>query len=75
MGLGGPLGGYIADRWGWRWAFLCQIPLFIISFILTGINLRYVTPVSYLVTTKSMGGILANLGWSEGHGQKCKGRS
>jgi MFS family permease len=62
MGLGGPLGGYISDRFdaprlasiyranpfcrfGWRWAFLIQIPIFVISFILTGSNLRYVTPV------------------------------
>ncbi|KIJ25279.1 hypothetical protein M422DRAFT_237141 [Sphaerobolus stellatus SS14] len=44
MGLGGPLGGYISDRWGWRWAFLIQIPFFIVSFTLTGINLHYVTP-------------------------------
>jgi len=44
MGLGGPLGGYINDRFGWRWAFLIQLPLFLVSFILTSINLRYVTP-------------------------------
>ncbi|KAF8507617.1 major facilitator superfamily domain-containing protein [Gautieria morchelliformis] len=44
MGLGGPLGGYISDRYGWRWAFLIQIPLFVVSFMLTGYNLRYVTP-------------------------------
>lgn len=24
-GLGGPLGGFINDRLGWRWAFLCQV--------------------------------------------------
>ncbi|KAM5542022.1 hypothetical protein V8D89_004332 [Ganoderma adspersum] len=44
MGLGGPLGGFIADRLGWRWAFLLQLPLFAISFILTAFNLHYVTP-------------------------------
>ncbi|KAI0668302.1 vacuolar amino acid permease [Trametes maxima] len=44
MGLGGPLGGFIADRLGWRWAFLIQIPLFLLSFVLTSINLHYVTP-------------------------------
>ncbi|KAH9857446.1 vacuolar amino acid permease [Lenzites betulinus] len=44
MGLGGPLGGYIADRLGWRWAFLIQLPVFLVSFVLTSINLRYVTP-------------------------------
>ncbi|KZT11174.1 vacuolar amino acid permease [Laetiporus sulphureus 93-53] len=44
MGLGGPLGGFISDRFGWRWAFLMQLPLFLISFILTSVNLNYVTP-------------------------------
>ncbi|KAI0792604.1 MFS general substrate transporter [Abortiporus biennis] len=44
MGLGGPLGGFISDRFGWRWAFLIQIPLFGVSFALTSINLHYVTP-------------------------------
>ena len=62
MGLGGPLGGFIADRYarlcsipsnvilkvhrlGWRWAFIIQLPMFAVSFVLTSINLRYVTPV------------------------------
>jgi len=44
MGLGGPLGGFIADRFGWRWAFLIQLPLFLVSFLLTSVNLHYVTP-------------------------------
>ena len=33
-------------RFGWRWAFLMQLPLFFASFMLTSINLHYVTPVS-----------------------------
>ncbi|KAI0628852.1 vacuolar amino acid permease [Trametes polyzona] len=44
MGLGGPLGGFISDRLGWRWAFLIQLPVFVVSFMLTSVNLRYVTP-------------------------------
>ncbi|CAE6529005.1 unnamed protein product [Rhizoctonia solani] len=44
MGLGGPLGGWISDRYGWRWAFLIQVPLFALSFFLTSVNLNYVTP-------------------------------
>lgn len=44
MGLGGPVGGYISDRLGWRWAFLLQLPLFLFSFAFTSVNLRYVTP-------------------------------
>ncbi|KLO19602.1 MFS general substrate transporter [Schizopora paradoxa] len=44
MGLGGPIGGYISDRFGWRWAFIIQLPLFVLSFMLTSANLNYVTP-------------------------------
>ncbi|KAG1778351.1 major facilitator superfamily domain-containing protein [Suillus placidus] len=44
MGLGGPIGGLISDRFGWRWAFLIQMPLFVLSLALTTYNLRYVTP-------------------------------
>ncbi|KAJ4475464.1 vacuolar amino acid permease [Lentinula aciculospora] len=43
LGFGGPLGGLITDWFGWRWAFLCQVPLFLISLSLTTFNLRYVT--------------------------------
>lgn len=43
LGLGGPLGGLITDWLGWRWAFLVQMPLFLLSFTLTSINLNYVT--------------------------------
>ncbi|KAG0701578.1 major facilitator superfamily domain-containing protein [Suillus ampliporus] len=44
MGLGGPIGGLISDWFGWRWAFLIQMPLFGLSLVLTTYNLRYVTP-------------------------------
>ncbi|KAJ3560302.1 hypothetical protein NP233_g10927 [Leucocoprinus birnbaumii] len=44
LGLGGPFGGMVTDRLGWRWAFLLQLPLFFLSYILTSYNLRYVTP-------------------------------
>ncbi|KAJ7729775.1 vacuolar amino acid permease [Mycena metata] len=44
MGLGGPFGGVITDLFGWRAAFLLQIPLFVLAFILTSYNIRYVTP-------------------------------
>lgn len=47
MGMGGLLGGYVSERLGWRWAFLIQTPLFLLSFCLTGYNLRYVTPVRF----------------------------
>ncbi|KAG1731182.1 major facilitator superfamily domain-containing protein [Suillus paluster] len=44
MGLGGPIGGLICDRFGWRWAFLIQVPFFALSLALTTYNLRYITP-------------------------------
>ncbi|KAG0701571.1 major facilitator superfamily domain-containing protein [Suillus ampliporus] len=44
MGLGGPLGGLISDRFGWRWAFLIQVPFLALSLVLTTYHLRYVTP-------------------------------
>ncbi|TFK45918.1 vacuolar amino acid permease [Heliocybe sulcata] len=44
MGLGGPIGGLISDWLGWRWAFLLQMPLFVLSFAFTSWHLNYVTP-------------------------------
>ncbi|KAG6375867.1 major facilitator superfamily domain-containing protein [Boletus reticuloceps] len=44
MGLGGPIGGLVSDWFGWRWAFIMQLPLFAFSLLLTTYNLRYVTP-------------------------------
>ncbi|KAI6017815.1 major facilitator superfamily domain-containing protein [Pisolithus microcarpus] len=44
MGLGGPVGGLVNDLFGWRWAFIMQIPLFALSLTLTTCNLHYVTP-------------------------------
>lgn len=33
-GLGGVFGGWISDTWGWRYAFLAQVPLTVVSGIL-----------------------------------------
>lgn len=35
-------------RLGWRWAFLLQLPVFVLSYCLTEYNLRYVTAVGCL---------------------------
>ncbi|GAA5996745.1 uncharacterized protein JCM10292_003177 [Rhodotorula paludigena] len=46
-GLGGPLGGFISDRLGWRTAFLGstgQLPILFIAAILVFRNLRYRIP-------------------------------
>ncbi|EKM83277.1 hypothetical protein AGABI1DRAFT_111711 [Agaricus bisporus var. burnettii JB137-S8] len=43
QGLGGPFGGIVTDWLGWRWAFLLQIPLFALAYVLTDYNLYYVT--------------------------------
>ncbi|KAG8878330.1 hypothetical protein FRB98_006278 [Tulasnella sp. 332] len=32
--LGGPLGGFINDHFGWRWAFFIQAPILLLAFIL-----------------------------------------
>ncbi|KAF9452050.1 vacuolar amino acid permease [Macrolepiota fuliginosa MF-IS2] len=41
-GLGGPLGGWVSDTFGWRTAFYMQAPVLIFSFILviTKVNIR-----------------------------------
>ncbi|KAF7353924.1 Vacuolar amino acid permease [Mycena venus] len=44
MGLGGPFGGLITDLMGWRAAFLLQVPLYLLAFLITQYNIRYVTP-------------------------------
>ncbi|KAG9003578.1 hypothetical protein FRB93_010996 [Tulasnella sp. JGI-2019a] len=44
LGLGGPFGGWVADRFGWRAAFLCQAPLFIFSFCTVTACLNYTVP-------------------------------
>ncbi|KAG6909883.1 hypothetical protein DXG01_014692 [Tephrocybe rancida] len=44
MGLGGPFGGLLTDWLGWRWAFLIQLPMFMISFALMSHFHHYVTP-------------------------------
>ncbi|KAE8356435.1 major facilitator superfamily domain-containing protein, partial [Aspergillus coremiiformis] len=38
-GLGGVFGGWINDTLGWRWAFLIQVPLVVISGILVAVKL------------------------------------
>lgn len=37
-GLGGVFGGWVNDTWGWRWAFLIQIPFLVASSILVAIK-------------------------------------
>ncbi|GLB35661.1 putative vacuolar amino acid permease [Lyophyllum shimeji] len=44
MGLGGPFGGVVTDWLGWRWAFLLQLPMFLVSFALVSYFHHYVTP-------------------------------
>lgn len=37
-GLGGPFGGWINDTIGWRWAFLLQMPITIISVVVVALK-------------------------------------
>ncbi|KAG9248223.1 MFS multidrug transporter-like protein [Calycina marina] len=48
-GLGGLLGGYMDDRFGWRWAFLAQVPPVIASAIIV----YFVVDVPAKVSNKS----------------------
>ncbi|KAF8126630.1 MFS general substrate transporter [Boletus edulis] len=59
MGLGGPIGGLVSDWFGWRWAFIMQLPLFALSLLLTTYNLRYVTPGK----AKSTKDVLTRIDW------------
>lgn len=34
--IGGPIGGFLADRVGWRWSFLCQVPITLLATLLVG---------------------------------------
>lgn len=34
MGLGGVFGGFLADRFSWRWAFLIQVPFIVVSAVM-----------------------------------------
>ncbi|KAF8551514.1 hypothetical protein OG21DRAFT_1524415 [Imleria badia] len=45
LGLGGPIGGILNDIFGWRIAFLCQVPPFVLVMVVVTNKLRYVTPV------------------------------
>ncbi|CAD6571805.1 MAG: hypothetical protein TREMPRED_000370 [Tremellales sp. Tagirdzhanova-0007] len=42
--LGGPLGGFCSDKFGWRTAFLIQIPLLLITIILVYTQVRIPHP-------------------------------
>ena len=44
-GLGGLVGGWVNDVWGWRWAFLIQVPLIIASGLLVFFRVK-VPPVT-----------------------------
>ncbi|KAF4578265.1 hypothetical protein EYR40_001574 [Pleurotus pulmonarius] len=67
MGLGGPIGGFITDWLGWRWAFLIQIPFFVLSFLLVSLNLQYTTEGSgktpkEIIKRIDYGGIITLMG-------------
>ncbi|KAI5474616.1 vacuolar amino acid permease [Pseudohyphozyma bogoriensis] len=43
-GLGGPVGGLISDNFGWRWAFIIQLPLLVTAIALVFCFVRYTVP-------------------------------
>jgi len=60
-GLGGPLGGWINDMWGWRSAFLVQIPVLI--FCATLISLKMNIPLPAAVARQSTPEKLKRIDW------------
>ncbi|EPE29007.1 MFS general substrate transporter [Glarea lozoyensis ATCC 20868] len=38
--IGGPLGGYIAQNFGWRWSFYFQCPIALLAFVLVAWQLK-----------------------------------
>ncbi|KIM27608.1 hypothetical protein M408DRAFT_24523 [Serendipita vermifera MAFF 305830] len=53
-GLGGPLGGYISDNFGWRSAFLVQVPFLVASGILITIHVHIVLPKAPLTLNQKL---------------------
>lgn len=51
-GIGGPLGGWMNDTFGWRSAFLFQIPILVFSFVL--VTLKVSVPISQEVKNQSL---------------------
>ncbi|KAI9466769.1 vacuolar amino acid permease [Lactarius psammicola] len=51
-GIGGPLGGWMNDTFGWRSAFLFQIPILAFSFVL--VTLKVSVPISEEVKNQSL---------------------
>ncbi|KAG9317195.1 vacuolar amino acid permease [Chiua virens] len=58
-GLGGPIGGWINDTWGWRAAFVLQAPLLLISFVLVALKVNIKLPDT--VANESMSSKLSRL--------------
>lgn len=38
--IGGPLGGWLGDTIGWRWAFLIQVPLCVVHFAIVALKVN-----------------------------------
>ncbi|ORX37438.1 transporter [Kockovaella imperatae] len=49
-GLGAPIGGFVNDWLGWRWAFWLQAPTFVVAFIAVFFFVRYDVPSSKRAT-------------------------
>ncbi|CAG7849265.1 Multidrug resistance protein fnx1 [Serendipita indica DSM 11827] len=58
-GLGGPLGGWISDNFGWRIAFGFQVPLLVLAAILVSIHVNIVLPKAPLTIKQK----LAKVDW------------
>ncbi|KIM27605.1 hypothetical protein M408DRAFT_330032 [Serendipita vermifera MAFF 305830] len=53
-GLGGPIGGYISDNFGWKYAFLVQVPFLVASAILIAIHVNIILPEAPLTLNQKL---------------------
>ncbi|KAL4878817.1 major facilitator superfamily domain-containing protein [Aspergillus karnatakaensis] len=60
-GLGGPIGGYLADTVGWRWSFIGQCPPTLLAMLLTWTLIPNITPLTHSMENGNVRSKLARI--------------